>query len=760
MPTTPETEPTTRAAARAARARASGSSKFRGDIEGLRAIAVLLVLIYHAGVGAVSGGFLGVDVFFVVSGFVITNQLLREVMSTGRLSLWGFYGRRAKRLLPAAGLVLVVTAIGAWLAAPRVAWQQIGGDIIGAALYVVNWVFAARSVDYLAEDVDPSPVQHFWSLAVEEQFYLIWPIVILVLVLVLARRARRAAGANELPEPVVPRRRALAWGLLGIIVVPSLVFSVVFTWLRPTEAFFITPTRLWELGIGALVALGAGVFRAWSPRMGALVAWVGLIVLVGSAFVVDGHTPWPGIAAAAPVLGTAAVIAGGFASAGWGPQVVLARRPMIWVGGLSYSLYLWHWPMLRFWEWQVGEFSVLVGLVIVTLSVVPSWLSFKLVESPIRHASSLNLSPRYALSVGFNASLIALVAGLVLTQGAMVGARGGGQATGATWSANEDGTGNGADDTGTGEGTDNAQSTAGPGEDSPDSPAVGLPEPGAEQPGDEPFFDAITPDPLEATADVPGLYEDGCQIKAEDTSSEPCDFGDTTSSTVIAVVGDSKAAQWVPALDTIGKENGLDFRTYTKQGCAFADSMQVDDASQAGYQTCRTWGQDVLERLTGDEKPAAVIVSGVRSDGLAADDAPVDTATTEDLVAGYVRYWQTLEEAGIPVIALSDTPPPGEVGPVYECVDEHRDDPSVCSWPYQMSVGSQALKAAVEQVDGAAYLDIDPWVCPGGTCVGVYRNVMTYRQGSHITATFATVLTEPLEAKLLPMLEAAGVSLP
>src|SRR5690606_31578697 len=131
--------------------REAAASRFRGDVEGLRAVAVLLVLVYHAGVGWVSGGFVGVDVFFVVSGFVITNQLLREVESTGRLSLVRFYGRRAKRLLPAAGLVLVGTAVGAWLMASRVGWKVIGGDVAGAAVYVVNWVFAARSVDYLAE---------------------------------------------------------------------------------------------------------------------------------------------------------------------------------------------------------------------------------------------------------------------------------------------------------------------------------------------------------------------------------------------------------------------------------------------------------------------------------------------------------------------------------------------------------------------------------------------------------------------------------
>ncbi|MCK0114351.1 acyltransferase, partial [Ornithinimicrobium sp. F0845] len=401
--------------------RAGGSvvrAGFRGDVEGLRAVAVLLVMVYHAGVGWLPGGFVGVDVFFVVSGFVITNQLLRELESTGRLSLVGFYGRRAKRLLPAAGLVLVVTAVGSWLLASRVQWQQVGGDIAGAAAYVVNWVFSARSVDYLAEDVEPSPVLHFWSLAVEEQFYLIWPLVMLGLFVFFRARVRRA-GVREGGSGVgvvVPERRLVAAGLLAVVVVPSLVFSVVYTWWRPEQAFFVTPTRLWELGVGGLVAVGAGAWSVWRPRTGALVAWVGVLAVLASGFVVTAGWAWPGAAALVPVLGTAAVIVGGFTASRVGAARLLGWAPLVWVGGLSYSLYLWHWPLLRFWEWGVGELTVVQGLAVVAFSFVPAWLSFRFVESPIRHARTLNATPRYALSVGFNFTAVSLLAGLLLIQ--------------------------------------------------------------------------------------------------------------------------------------------------------------------------------------------------------------------------------------------------------------------------------------------------------------------------------------------------------
>lgn len=746
----------------------------RGDIEGLRAVAVLLVMLYHAGVSQVPGGFIGVDVFFVVSGFVITAGLLRELESTGRVRLLAFYGRRAKRLLPAAGLVLLVTAIASWLMVSRVQWQHIGEDIVGAAVYVVNWVFAGRSVDYLAEDIMPSPVLHYWSLAVEEQFYLIWPVVLLGLFAYLRRAATRRAGPDA--SPVLPRRQDLAIALVLVLIGPSLLFSVIYSLSNPEAAFFITPTRLWELGVGGLIALAPRVFAAWQHRQGAWVAWAGILLILASAYLADRVPHWPGIAAAVPVVGTALVIAGGFSGSSMGPARILELRPLVWVGGLSYSLYLWHWPLLRFWEWRFGEFTLVQGVAIVAFSFVPAWLSYRFVESPVRFAKVLHTTPRYALSVGFNCTLVALVAGLLLTQAAGV-TSGDGQATGAGWS---DGSGVQASDTDAGSdgpastvvgqissasagggvqvgvsvddsrqddsglaGGDAAEQTGSP-------PPPGLPVPEAEQPGDEPFFETLTPDPVRATGDVPELYDRGCQVDPEDADFEPCVFGDPEGEVVVAVVGDSKIAQWMPALDAIAQEQGWLIRSYTKSSCAFAGALTVVDG--AAYHSCQAWGQDVLARLTGAEKPVAVITSGGRLSALPAGNEEGEPVP-EALVAGYVDYWTALEEEGIGVIAISDTQSPVGTGPVYECVEEHRDDPSACSWSSAASPATTILQQAASQVPQAHFIDMDPWVCPGQTCVGVYRNVLTYRQGSHITATFVGVLTEPLAAHLVPLID-------
>ncbi len=671
------------------------SRRWRGDVEGLRAVAVALVLAYHAGPGP-SGGFLGVDVFFVVSGFVITTQIVREVERRGRLSLTTFYARRAKRLLPAAGLVLLTTAVLTWFLAPRTQRGTFGLDIAGAAGYVVNWLFAGRSVDYLAEDLDPSPVLHFWSLAVEEQFYLVWPLAIL-LVLLLRRRLGRPTT-----------RLALAVGLAVLIIVPTFVWSVHLTVVDPARAFFVTTTRLWEMGIGAFVALGARRWERLPVGPAAVLGWLGLAGLGVAAVAYSSSTAWPGYAALLPTLATAAVIVAGFTAHRAGPELVLGTSPMRWVGGLSYSLYLWHWPVLRAADWVFGPLDDLAGTAVVLASVVPAWLSYRFVENPLRTNPWLAEHPRRALRVGAAISAACLVVGLAMWGVGRAAASTAGSATGAVWAS------------------------------------VSEP-PGPETTADEPFYDELTPTPEGATADVPSLYDEGCQTAVEVSAPTPCPAGDPDGTVDVAVVGDSKVAQWVPALDEIGSRNGWRVTSWTKSSCPFVDAT----VSYRGrpYDECREWVREMLRRLTGPDRPDVVVTSTVYSSALDAGGGESRAAFAD----GLASTWDALEDAGVTVVAISNTPsPPDEVLPVYECVAEHHDDPDVCAWPYERSPASAIMRSVADEV-GAHYVDMDPWVCPGGTCVGVYRNVLTYRQGSHLTVTFVDVLAAPLEARLVPL---------
>ncbi|MFJ2978422.1 acyltransferase family protein [Curtobacterium sp. NPDC087082] len=311
-----------------ARLRSTAPHRFRTDIEGLRGAAVLVVLAYHA-FGLPRGGFTGVDVFFVISGFLITGILLREVDRTGRVSIIGFYGRRARRILPAALLVLLVTVTGSALVwfSPR-AWA-IALDGIASALFVQNWHLIAEGTDYLHATDPASPLQHFWSLAVEEQFYAVWPIV---MVLATVPSARRVLG----------RRGPLIVAV--VLTAASMTFAAVESTISPSIGYFDSVSRAWELGAGAVLAMAGPVLGRLAPRVHTVLFWTGLALIAASAFLVTSGTAFPWPSALAPVVGTVLVLAAGDRVGRSG--AVLRNRPLRWVGRISYSLYLWHFPVV------------------------------------------------------------------------------------------------------------------------------------------------------------------------------------------------------------------------------------------------------------------------------------------------------------------------------------------------------------------------------------------------------------------------------
>ncbi len=709
---------------------APATSAFRPDVEGLRAVAVLSVLAFHAGLPVVPGGFLGVDIFFVISGFLITGLLAREAARDGRISLTRFYARRAKRLLPAAVLVLVATALLSWWALPATRWAEIGGDLVASAAYVINWRLAARSVDYLAEDSVASPVQHYWSLAVEEQFYLLWPLLILVGTILVRRR-------RLVLRPVLV-------ALLTLVVLLSFGWSVLQTAQHPLTAYFVTPTRLWELGVGGLVALTAHRWQRLRATTATGLVWLGLLAILLGLLLYDGTTAWPGAAAALPVLGTAAVIAGGFAARAEGPARVLGSPAMVAVGALSYSLYLWHWPVLLVATETWGD-SLVVGLAAVTLCAVPAWLSYTWVENPIRRSALLARLPRVALVAGLACTVVGAGAGWSLIRsvessiqsaapsGEVLGA--GALATGpsASSSTTPDQTaGESASPSSSRTQAPASTTTTDPGDGRPDL-SVFAPDVG----GFDTVPESITPDPLAATSDLPEIYARGCQTSVGSSQVIECGIGDADGTTRLALVGDSKAAQWADALDTIAQEQGWGLTTYLRGGCPLAE------AEMDGDPTCAVWSDAVLERLLADP-PDVVLVSSVRSTAIDADGEPSGKA----MIKGHIATWEVLAEAGIPVIAISDSPQPGS-RKVYECVAEHRDDVAFCAFTQNDGSGTGPLLGAVDAVPTAQMLDMNDWICPVSLCPPVIGNVLVYRQGSHLTNTYVVSLTEPLRARLI-----------
>jgi hypothetical protein len=356
------------------------------EIQGLRALAATLVLIFHA--RFISGGFIGVDIFYVISGFLITGLLLKELNSSGRISLKAFYLRRSKRLLPASFLVLFVTALFAWLVLPPISRGSIGRDLIATTLYISNYLFAWWQNDYQNLNATPSPFIHYWSLAVEEQFYLFWPLFIIALAKLKSRRKF----------------------LIGFSTVTFVTFAlgVWLTIVAPIWAFYSLPTRAWELSIGALIAL-LPALRRQSP----LLAVIGVIALGASGLWFNESTTFPGTYALLPVLGTAALLS----SIGAWPQPLkwlATNRISVWLGKISYPLYLWHWPVLVLpialfaRDLNIGE-----RIAALVVTVVLADLTTRYVEEPLRIK---NFAPRKVVLSTATAMIIALLVGFGIAQ--------------------------------------------------------------------------------------------------------------------------------------------------------------------------------------------------------------------------------------------------------------------------------------------------------------------------------------------------------
>lgn len=673
----------------------------RLDIEGLRAIAIGTVLIYHAGAAFLPGGFIGVDIFFVISGFLITGVLIREVEKTTRVSLPRFYARRAKRLFPAAALVLAVTSLVTWLTGSEVHWRTFGGDIVSAALYVVNWRLADRSVDYLAEGTGASPVQHFWSLAVEEQFYIVWPLLLLA----VARVVRRTG---------LQLRPLMAVGL-SLIALPSLAWSIALTASNAPVAFFVSTTRLWELGIGALIAVGAGLWASLPAAAVRLLGWGGLGAILAAALVFDESFAWPGAWALVPTLGTAAIIIAGSRHR-TEVQRLLSLKPAVWLGGLSYSLYLWHWPILIGYQNLFGQPSQTVGLLLILGSVAPAWLSLHLLENPVRFSPALARSTRKTLAVGVALSMVGVLAGGLLML--------------AVPSSSSTGSAQGA-----------AALTVS------DDSVTGIENPATAS--------GITPAPADAVDDVPDAYARDCQAEMADTQPKTCEFGKPDGDRTVVLAGDSKALQWSGVLDAIATDAGWRLLTTTKSSCGLFDATRDEGGSE--YTACREHNAHAVDELI-ELGPDAVIVSQRHHSAI---DPETGKNSQAAMVAGLVRVWKRLTDAGIDVVVLNDNPTPvdasGESYQVYECVADHRDDLSACSFSRSAGVaesGTPALLEAARRVPAVQVVDMTDTICNDTTCPPVIGNVLVYRQGSHLTNRYAmstrAILQRRLEQTITP----------
>jgi peptidoglycan/LPS O-acetylase OafA/YrhL len=722
---------------------------FRPDIEGLRAIAVALVVLFHAEIGPFGGGFIGVDVFFVVSGFLITSLLLGEVARTGTLALPNFWARRVRRLLPASCLVVVVTLVAAqWLYDPLLL-GSLAREAIAACGFFINYVFAWREAHgdggYFDADVAKSPLLHFWSLAVEEQFYLVWPLIIWW----LARTARRLR--HELTLVII------------VLWVCSAVACVWLTNAQPAWAFYSLGTRAWELLTGALLAISIASLRTIRRGFVMPMAVAGLAIIVIAAMRYDSGTPFPGVAAAAPVLGTALLIAAGCSVAAPAAlRDVLGSRPMLWTGQRSYAIYLWHWPALVLIDVHWGPLSVAQRLAVIAGAVVVAAISYRFVENPFRHSAWVAAWPRRSLLLGATLlSVTALVAALLLANPRDV--TGGGEAATLTLPgaglAAETPTDPVASTTvaPTAAPTTAAASTAATAATSTTTTAP----PTTPAPAGPSLTDLIAlqqqlleqglttqevpsnlhPSLSAVRGDLPDVYDQGCVLDPGETQPPNCVYGNPNSATTIAILGDSHAAHWYPALSSIATAHDWRLLFFSKKGCPPSE-QQLRNA-QSDHE-CNPWRDAALAEITA-ARPNLIILTGYHYatlGGGVGDNLWRDGMTTTLTKLGDLTSH---------VVILGDTPT--ENADVPQCLAGHLRSVPACVSPRSYSVRGPRLEVEAELAAqfGASTVDTSDWLCTQQACPVIIGDLLVYRDRNHLTPDASLSLAPLLDAALVPL---------
>nr|WP_244269125.1 MULTISPECIES: acyltransferase family protein [Mycobacterium] len=686
---------------------------FRPDIEGLRGVAVLAVVLYHCSSPGVGGGFVGVDVFFVISGFLITGLLWREATTAGTVRLSRFYGARARRLLPASALVGVVTAIASAMLLSPLEVKPVLLDGIASALYVGNYRFAREGVDYFHISKNTiSPFQHYWSLGVEEQFYLVWPALIIATAWLVRRARRRPSAARVMPSA---RAYLLVLALVGAV---SFAFSLVATSEAPPVAFFSLHTRAWELAVGGIVTLTTTWWQRLPVFAAAMIGWGGLVLILLACNQVDATTPYPGIAALLPVMGTALVIGAGCAPTSFGCGRVLASRTMRAVGRVSYSWYLWHWPVLLLATPLLGRpMGPLDGLAAVVVSLGLAVLTLHLIENPFRYSASLRRSAGRSLALGGGATALAVCVSVALLVIVPNPVGHGPSAPALRVTAGPPPTGSNVELYDAAIQNVFAQVQA--------AVAASVDMKAVPSNLDPPLADAAR------ERVPPGLAS--CLRNLIEVDQPECATGDTASDTTVALVGDSNAFSWSWAFQQVAEQRHWRLEVLTKGACPMLD-LPLKVFVQRNYTECEHWRSQIVARLR-NEHPRLIVVSMLRHDG-GSGFPPYGPAWLDSLT----RLVGQLRGTGADALVLGPTPDLQSMVP--DCLSLHLDDATVCSAARSTAVNESGMAAesAATRAAGGRYANITELFCTATRCPPIVGNSLVYGDEFHLTPEYARVL--------------------
>ena len=701
----------------------------RKDIQALRALAVMAVFIYHMRPTYLTGGFVGVDIFFVLSGFLISSHLIHELQQNGRISFGKFWARRARRLLPASLTVLLVTAIGVWILAPTALQERFYRDISAATLYVANWVFALDSVDYLAADNSPSVVQHFWSLGVEEQLYLAWPLILALAWLVGSRFSKASLSLAV---------------TLGLIASVSLYYSASLVFDNNPIAYFSTFSRAWQFAAGALLALWFA-FRANKEQatnsVRLVVAWAGWLALAAFMFFFEASSGFPGLNAIVPVVATLMIIWANDPTGALSPKPILDLKPIQFLGDASYSIYLWHWPLLIFVGFNYSTIPARVLPAIFLATLVLAWLSLKFVENPFRKGRLVQALPPRRTFLAVAAGMAVLVASSQSASAVII-----------QQIANEREASLALEQ----ELAESLEAAPLESSETDQEPAKVWDQITCMGPAfmveaecSDFVWDTVVPAVAvreETAHDVEPLYrigsEKGCLAWGDDYSMIECVFG-VEGGTRIALIGDSHAYHWLPAFAQMAKQNNIELHFVARAGCPANELPR--QANGDHVRGCFSWQSEMQQWITDSPKFDKVIISnfsGSRFEGAGDYGARHDAA-----IEGYKQAWQPIIDTGTELIVMHDTPFIGE--DAWKCVVNYADDMSRCDVTLKEVQSNYDNSSAAAEELGLTTLDFTNYFCTEDMCPMAIGGIRVYRDSNHMSGTFNLLMTPYLKQELI-----------
>lgn len=636
--------------------------QYRPEIEGLRAIAALLVAVYHIWMMRVSGG---VDVFFVVSGFLITTSLLSGYARNGYIKFGKFILGLLRRLLPSALTVMIFITIGSFFILPDIRFTATIKEIAASLLYFENWQLAITGTDYLDQNNPQSPVQHFWAMSIQGQFYVIW-FVIVSLAILISKKLNISL-------------KKVFTAVLLILFTISLIYSIYITSMNQPWAYFDTGARVFEFAVGGLLMIyifNLNIHRYVSFILG----WIGLAVLLLTGILLDVQGTFPGLIALIPISAAVLILLAGQNPSRFGVEKLLSTRPLKFLGGLSYGIYLWHWPILIFYYeiFDTSSVSLLHGIIIIVISILLSYITTNTVEKPIiNYINKNNFSIR-----GFR-PIIGLASILIIGLGSWY------------YYTNSQ-----------------ASSLSINNEDYP-----GVMVNAASY--DSENFEKKEPIPSLATIleDKTEAYE--CQVSPQSSAIEVCDYGKTKNyDYTVAVVGGSKSTHWISPMQDIAEEENMRLINITKAGCRFTTDTE-------NYtEQCIEWNRNVIDEIVNEDVDLVITLADIAYSSL------------YDVPAGFIEQFNKLDEVNIDVLALRDTP--YFKGSVPECIAQHGENSTECKIVKADVYNTPSAWERLEnKPDNVFYADYSDYFCGEEYCDPVVGNVIGYFDHDHMTETFS-----------------------